>query len=159
MMSDVTFIHNDREYVCPCGFVSNSDKFDLLIDIIFEYNYVDFYRNFDEIYNSSNTQKKQILYFVKIFCDDYDEMITELDFIYVIDIIKEGIISLFGRRNSKSFNAKFVDMVCCWRRFKGRFNSWITIDGSYDIIHQIKAVYLGLPLNRKIERFLSHFGY
>lgn len=158
-MSAITFINNDHEYVCPCSFIPNTVKFDLLLDIIFEYNYVDFNRDFDIIYNLSNTQKQQILYLVKIICDEFAEMITEIDITDVIEILRDEIISLFGRKNSKSFNAKFVDMICYWRYCKGGSNSWITTDGSYEIIHQLKGVYHDLPLNQKINRFLSHFNY
>lgn len=156
------FIHNETLYSFNNEFISNSEKFNILQNIIFEYNYVEFYRDFNEIYNSANDKKRQMCFVVLTFCDEYDKYETDapyLDTGDIIAILRNEMLESVGRKNSRVFNLSFIDMIICWRCFKGRFNNWITIDSSYEITHQIKNINNSFTLSQKIERFLLHFDY
>lgn len=161
MNSEITFRHNNELYFVPKVVIPNSLKFELIRDIIFEYNYAEFYRDFHEIYNSYDEQRQHICWWIFEICNQYKliEHEYEMDFADTILYMQNEMMSVFNRKNSKIFHIDFITMICCWMRYKNKDNQWKTRNNSYEITHQLKHLDYDLPLNRKIERFISHFDF
>lgn len=164
-MSAFTFTHRNRNYDIPQIYVPNSLKFELIRDIIFKYNYVDFICHFDDIYNNLDIQTRHICYWIHFIGKEYTRLKMDNDripgfgFGDIIANMQNDTISVFGRKNSKHFHADFIPIICCWIRYKNIHNQWTTNDGSYEITQQLKGHDRYLTLNGKIQRFLSHFDY
>ena len=160
-MSEITFIHRKQLYVVPNVYIPNSIKFEMIRDIIFKYNFSEFNDNFHDIYNSLDMEHQHICYWIHFICEEYTRLWIDFDleFNQIIQSLKWDMVSVFGRTNSKHFHADFVTMICCWRKYKTKYNNWITNDDSHEIIHQLKHLDYHLSLKEKLDRFLSHFDY
>lgn len=157
----IRFRHHNEEYFAPMVFVPNGLKFELIRDIIFEYNYPEFCRDFLKIYTSYDEQRQHVAWWIHEISERYNlvKREYELSFSDCILYLQQEMMEIFGRKNSRVFHIDFITMICLWIKHKNEDNQWTTRNNSYEITHQLKHLDYLLPLNRKIERFISHFDF
>lgn len=122
-MKAVSFTLNNKDYNFEVVNTNNKQNLKEILEIINEYDFCSFKRNFDNLYESSNNHKKRNLYRILIISKEFFNIKTKYKLNYEKTNNKIlNQLDKISRINSKYFNHNLASLICIWCYYKNEYN-------------------------------------